>query len=217
MKGSIILIEGRDGSGKSTQVEKLKAHFEAQGIPTHYQHFPNYDSPTGQVILEMLKGDTKLMEYSPETGLLEPHPEQAAMLQALFAVNRYEIATELEILAEDGIVLLDRYTESSFAYGEATYVSKDWLVHINGRLPKPDMAIYLDVDLEESLKRRPERRDLFESDRELQERLDEHYKLEWKLRHLAGRHYYVVDGHGSPDDVFEAILSCWEKARPGDA
>lgn len=144
----LIVIEGLDGSGKSTQVRKLRQYLEALPQSLEYIHFPRYDSPVyGELISRFLRGDFGTNE--------QVHPQLVALL---FAEDRHGAAPEIRrILREGGNVLLDRYVYSNIAYQCAKLSNpverenlRKWIINTeygNFGLPKPDLNIFLDVPI----------------------------------------------------------------------
>lgn len=142
----LIVIEGLDGSGKSTQVKRLRTYLESKCPNLEYIHFPRYDSPVyGELIGKFLRGDFGAIN--------EVHPQLVALL---YAEDRHAAAPEMwKTLNDGGIVLLDRYVYSNIAYqcakmkdaGEREKLRK-WIFDTEyGQfgLPKPDLNIFLDV------------------------------------------------------------------------
>ncbi|MBP5487873.1 MAG: thymidylate kinase, partial [Bacteroidales bacterium] len=103
----LIVLEGLDGAGKSTQVRKLKSYLEGICPGLEYIHFPRYDAPVyGDLISRFLRGDFG----SNETV----HPQLVALL---FAEDRHGASPIMKkTLSEGGFVLLDRYVYSNIAY-----------------------------------------------------------------------------------------------------
>ena len=148
MKGKFIVVEGLDGSGKSTQIELLKAHYDALGIPQRYVHFPMLNKGVyGELIAEFLRG---------EFGSLEQvHPKLVALL---FANDRMEhIKTINRWLKKGYAVLADRYVNSNIAYQCAKTADpaervalKEWILNFEyniNKLPRPDASFFLDVPM----------------------------------------------------------------------
>lgn len=142
----LIVIEGLDGSGKSTQVRMLKEHLSRDGRPLHYIHFPRFDAPVyGDLLARFLRG---------EFGSLESvHPQLVALL---FAEDRRIAAPQLrEWLAAGNTVLLDRYVYSNIAFQCAKLQDpsardslRDWILRTeygDFGIPRPDINIFLDV------------------------------------------------------------------------
>ena len=153
----LIVLEGLDGAGKSTQVRKLKSYLEGICPGLEYIHFPRYDAPVyGDLISRFLRGDFG----SNETV----HPQLVALL---FAEDRHGASPIMKkTLSEGGFVLLDRYVYSNIAYQCAKLSNPDeserlreWILNTEFGtfdLPRPDLNIFLDVPIgfvEQSLSR----------------------------------------------------------------
>lgn len=144
----LVVLEGLDGAGKSTQVRRLKAYLEEMKGTLEYIHFPRYDSAVyGDLISRFLRGDFGSNEAV--------HPQLVALL---FAEDRHGAAPSLKkTLAEGGTVLLDRYVYSNIAYQCAKLPSeeerktlRDWIFNTEYSefsLPVPDLNIFLDVPI----------------------------------------------------------------------
>ena len=144
----LVVLEGLDGAGKSTQVKKLRAYLESIFGNLEYIHFPRYDSPVyGDLISRFLRGDFGSNEAV--------HPQLVALL---FAEDRHGAAPQMKnVLAGGGTVLLDRYVYSNIAYQCAKVKDskeaeelRDWIFNTeygNFELPKPDLNIFLDVPI----------------------------------------------------------------------
>ena len=144
----LVVLEGLDGAGKSTQVKKLRNHLESIFGEIEYIHFPRYDAPVyGDLISRFLRGDFG--------GNDTVHPQLVALL---FAEDRHGAAPAMKgKLAEGGCVLLDRYVYSNIAYqcaklkdaAEADAL-RDWIFNTeygDFELPVPDLNIFLDVPI----------------------------------------------------------------------
>ena len=103
----LVVIEGLDGSGKSTQVKRLRSYLESKTDNLEYIHFPRYDSPVyGELIGKFLRGGFGSID--------SVHPQLVALL---YAEDRHGAAPQMRrTLDEGGIVLLDRYVYSNIAY-----------------------------------------------------------------------------------------------------
>lgn len=145
MKGKLIIIEGLDGSGKSTQIEILRKRAQQTGKQIRQIKFPNYAEDSSALVRAYLAG---------ELGSL--HEINAYAASVLYSVDRY--ATFRRHMKEDYdngcIFLLDRYTTANM-YHQTTKLPKeewdsflDWLEDLEyGKmgLPKPDLVLYLDM------------------------------------------------------------------------
>jgi len=142
----IVVIEGLDGAGKSTQIELLTRYLEQKGIRSRYLHFPRTEAPFyGELIARFLRG-----EFGTAA---EVDPYLVAML---YAGDRHDAASMLEQWTSDGyLVLLDRYTYSNIAYQCAKINDpvqseklRKWILDLeflHFGIPVPDINIFLDV------------------------------------------------------------------------
>ncbi|MGD0145500.1 MAG: dTMP kinase [Nitrososphaerales archaeon] len=176
-KGFLIGIEGIDAVGKRTQTSILSSWLRSRGHTTRTVSFPDYGTILGREIKRFLLGT---MNYPPEVRHM------------LFAANRWEKKSELEsILSKTDILIVNRYSESNFAYGVANGLKLEWLVNLEAGLPKPDTVIVLDAPPTALHSRRGPNKDEYERNTYLQERTREAYlKLAgdfgWKVIAAAG-------------------------------
>ena len=190
----LVVLEGLDGAGKSTQVKKLRTYLESIFGNIEYIHFPRYDAPVyGDLISRFLRGD-----FGDNDTV---HPQLVALL---FAEDRHGAAPEMkEALKKGRTVLLDRYVYSNIAYqcaklrNEAEAGSlRDWIFNTeygNFGLPVPDLNIFLDVPIgfvEQKLKagRNGQDRDylegaqdIHEADIEFQKKVRDIYRSQCEL------------------------------------
>ena len=144
----LIVLEGLDGAGKSTQVRLLREYLGQKCPKLEYIHFPRYDAPVyGSLISRFLRG---------EFGSIESvHPQLVALL---FAEDRHGAAPSIKkALAEGATVLLDRYVYSNLAYQCAKLADaseaedlREWIINTEfGEFdePRPDLNIFLDVPI----------------------------------------------------------------------
>jgi len=128
-------------------------------------------------------------------------------MQLLYVANRYERKPDLERWLEGGLVLVcDRYTASSVAYGEAMGLDPAWLADMQKQLPPAALTIVLDIAPETAVKRKAVDRDRYERDIALQARVRESYR-----RQAGEQGWVVLDGERSKDiiaaDVYDAAVS----------
>lgn len=190
----LVVLEGLDGAGKSTQVKKLRTYLESLFGSLEYVHFPRYDAPVyGDLISRFLRGDFG----SNETV----HPQLVALI---FAEDRHGAAPAMKNTLENGgTILLDRYVYSNIAYQCAKLKDeqeaerlRDWIFNTeygDFDLPRPDLNIFLDVPIsfvESKLKadRAGDDRDylegaqdIHEADIEFQKRVRAIYKRQCEL------------------------------------
>lgn len=149
MKGKLIVIEGTDGSGKTTQTELLLARLKREGIECESLRFPRYEENLfGKLIRECLDG------YHGNFLALDPK-----IASVLYACDRLETMPQIKQWLDEGkIVILDRYVSSNQVHqGGKIKDDKDrreflaWLSQMEFevlQLMKPNAVIYLDVPFE---------------------------------------------------------------------
>ena len=190
-KGKIIVLEGTDKAGKTTQSRMLQEALKAHGKICVVIDFPDYTTPIGMEIRAFL--DSK-RDYSSQVKHL------------LFSANRWEKKKEIESMVENGtIVIMNRYYQSNLVYGVSNGMDEAWLMHLDKGLPKEDMTIVLLVNPATS-KKRAEVQDAFETDEKLAAAAYKNYnkyarKFEWK----------VLDGSKSKEQLHQEILKTARK------
>ena len=157
--GKLIVIEGTDGSGKSTQFRLLTQRLEAEGTAFQKLVFPQYAEPSSALIRMYLGG---------EFGT-KPSDVNAYAASAFYAVDRY--ASYKKVWGKDyeqgGLIVSDRYTTSNAVHqaskepAEKQGAFLKWLYEFEYDrlgLPAPDLVLYLDVptDFTEQMMRRRE-------------------------------------------------------------
>lgn len=171
MKGKLIVIEGLDGSGKSTQEELLKNKLSESGIKVNFIKLPNYDDPACEPVKMYLAG-----RFGKN-----PEDVNAYAASSFFAVDRfvsYNCCWKKQYLNGE-IFLADRYTTSN-AYHQLTKTEKsqwdsylEWLEDFEYNklgIPKPDAVIYLDMPIEVSQKLMTDRYNGDESKKDIHEK-----------------------------------------------
>ncbi|GMQ65183.1 dTMP kinase [Vallitalea maricola] len=202
MKGLFISIEGADGSGKSTQIDKLKSYLE-----NHNYEFVFTREPGGTVISESIRDiilNKDFMEMSDMTETL------------LYAASRAQHVEQYikPLLDEGKIVICDRFVDSSVVYqGHARGLGIDNVEQINkyatGGL-EPDITILLDIDAEEGLKRKKDQREL---DRLELQKFDFHKNVSEGYRKLAELHsdrIKKIDASESVENIHREIINTIE-------
>ncbi len=157
--GKLIVIEGTDGSGKSTQFRLLTQRLENEQYTFQKLVFPQYAEESSALIRMYLGG-----EFGSS-----PSDVNAYAASAFYAVDRYASYKKVwgQWYAQGGLVLSDRYTTSNAVHqaskeeGEAQQAFLKWLSDFEYNklgLPRPDLILYLDVptDFTEKLMRRRE-------------------------------------------------------------
>lgn len=158
MAGKLIVFEGTDGSGKSTQFSRLCARMEAEKYPFRRLIFPQYEQPSSALLRMYLNG---------EFGT-HPSDVNAYAASAFYAVDRF--ASWKKVWGDDyragRLVLSDRYTTSNAVHQTCKLPEEQWEDFFRWLfdfecdklgLPKPDLVLYLDMPTEkavENLRRR---------------------------------------------------------------
>jgi dTMP kinase len=143
---SLIVIEGLDGSGKSTQMELLRKYLDNHGIGFEYLHFPRVDQGIfGTLVSRFLRGDLGKIDQ------VDPY-----LIGLIYAGDRND-AKELvnEWTRQGKLVIIDRYVYSNMAFQGAKLTNRheklklrEWLDQLEFnyyRIPKPELSIFLDV------------------------------------------------------------------------
>lgn len=186
-KGRLIAFEGLDQSGKETQARRLGAWFDERGFRVEHVGFPDYTTYIGREIGLALRGER---DFGPD------------VMQLLYVANRHEWKSAIETWVDDGrVVISDRYTASSVAYGEAMGLDPVWLTRIQAGLPEASTTVLLDIDPETAAARKSRDRDLFERDLEMLARVRASY-----LRQAERHKWVVVDARRQIDAVTFDII-----------
>lgn len=193
-----IVLEGIDGSGISTQIEALRVWCERQSVKVYVTKEPS-DGPIGAQLKAAL---THRITYS------------ADVMALLFAADRLDhLENDVLPRLKEGInVISDRYYLSSFAYqGEDVPMAR--LRMINSPSPRPDITLFLDVPVEECLKRwstdvwrSHDRLQLFEKEDILRSVRESYLNLIGTLR-KEGERIEVIDGRLPIEDVSDVVIN----------
>lgn len=198
-----IVIEGLDGSGKTTQIDMLRHRFQGRGEACYLTAEPT-NLPTGKFLRSILRHE---VDADPRT------------VAALFAADRIEHLFHpeegmLRKLADGYQVIASRYYFSSLAY-QSEYADPAWVASLNmmaKRTLPADLTIFLDLEPEVSMQRiqaRGEATELFET----QEKLT-HVRESF---HLAFQHFgegeniHIIDASGDPVEIADKIWAVVEE------
>ncbi len=182
----LIAIEGGDQTGKMTQAAMLQESLRRQGLDAGILSFPDYSTPTGVRIKEILHAKS-----APNLRLLHE----------LLAENRREKRDRLASHSKNAVLILDRYKYSNLAYGLANGMPQDWLEEIDSQIPEADLIILLDMDPAQARLRKRRGLDSFESDAEFAKKVREAY-----LQLAHARNWKIVNAAGTPEQVHQKIL-----------
>lgn len=174
-KGKLIVLEGIDGSGKSHQYRKLSEKLISSGIDFHKIVFPRYDNESSSLIRTYLAGGFGT----------DPEDVNAYAASSFFAVDRFASYKEDwgTIYENGGLIISDRYTTSNAVHqGSKLPDSRlndffNWLNDFEYDklgIPEPDLVLYLEVDLQTSIRRMRKRESDNDTKADIHE-LDEDY------------------------------------------
>lgn len=205
-RGKLIAIEGGDGAGKATQTALL-----ARALSAHVISFPRYHTLLGAEILANLKGERAVCVHVGSEADNDDDYElapgaNALVRQALFTFDRYLAAGEIEnTLRVGNHVVLDRYWLSGVIFGSSDGLSVEMLESVHRSLPQPDKWILLDISPAESIKRRPDRRDMYEKDTKAAWRRGKYLDY-FNARERDQNQWVVIDGSGTIENVHTNIM-----------
>ncbi len=144
-----VVIEGLDGSGKSTQLKLLREYLESKSVRYKYLHFPRLEEGVyGRLIARFLRGEMGANDQ------VDPY-----LVALIFAGDRTDAAATIRQWMEEGyLVIVDRYVYSNIAFQcakmenqEAGEALRDWILEFEfeyNKLPRPDINLYLNVPIE---------------------------------------------------------------------
>lgn len=193
---ALITFEGGEGSGKSTQVERLAAWLTARGHEVVTAREPGTTS-VGEMVREIL------LRTAPDG--LAPEAELALFLAARAQLAREVVRPALEAAQ---IVLLDRYGDSSVAYqGHGRGIEPERVMELNRWATRdlaPDLTILIDVSVPDASARRGDRAPdrLERAGGGFHERVREAYR---QMARAEPERFFVIDGRKSIDDIQQAI------------
>lgn len=203
MKGIFITMEGPDGSGKTTQIELLKAYLEKKGYDIVITR-----EPGGTVISEAIRSIILNKEYQEMSHMTE---------LLLYASARSQLVNQVikPALEAGKAVICDRFVESSAVYqgiGRGLGVSTVYEVnnYALGEV-KPELTIFMDLDAEQGIKRKENQTELDRMESEdlsFHERVVEGYR---QLAQLYPERIFPVDATLPIDEIHSIIVEEVEK------
>ncbi len=164
-KGTLIVLEGIDGAGKATQVQLLAKNLRARGETITVFSFPDYSRPVGMFIHDSLHD-----KFGNHRAIDAYHSS------FLYAVDRALAREKIVAALKKGIVICDRYTTSTLAFGAANCAPKkraafrkffETFEYRDFKLPRPTRVIYLALPVILTQKRMKARKKLDANERDL--------------------------------------------------
>lgn len=199
MRGKFIVLDGLDGTGKSTQARLLAEKLEKNGEKVHLTAEPTRNG-TGKFIREILSGKI---------------PCESTALAALFLADRIEHNKNsqdgIQKLLNEGVnVVCDRYYYSSFAY-QGNYETLPWVMALNLNCPdiiKPDICLLFDMEVDLCIERiykgrKQDKLEIFENKKSLEEIRSRFFEV---VNFLKGRDKIIyIDASKTQDEVENSI------------
>ena len=213
--GKLIVFEGTDGTGKSTQFALLTKRLQNENVSFRRLQFPQYLEPSSALIRMYLNG-----EFGDN-----PADVNAYTASTFYAVDRFASYRKDwgKIYRAGGFILSDRYTTSNAVHQGAKLPDEElgeffkWLYdleHVKMELPVPDLVIYLDVDIETSLARMHHRQEKTNTSADIHEKDIKYLENCLRVADKAADYYgwtriaYKKDGvERSIEDKHEEIYS----------
>ena len=217
-KGKLIVLEGIDGSGKTAQYRRLCARMENSNIDYNHIVFPRYDKDSSALIRMYLSG-----QFGSRPGDVNPYAAST-----FYAVDRFASYREDwgKVYESGGLILSDRYTTSNAVHQGSKLPESElpeffqWLYdleYVKMGLPKPDLVIYLDVDVETSMSRMARRQQNTHTSADIHEKDAEYLRRCLETARKAADYYgwikidYLKDGRERDVDeknleIFRIIL-----------
>lgn len=193
--GKLIVLDGLDGSGKSTQLDALDRWMTAQGITHRQISFPDYAQPSSVLVRQYLAGDFGST----------PDAVNAYAASSFYAVDRYASFKQFwqQDYENDTVIVAARYTTSNAIHQMSKLPESEWDAYLQWladyeyqlmQLPRPDLVIFLDMPPEVSQKLMTSRYDGDETKKDIHER-DRSYLLSCRKAALYAAehdHWQVV-------------------------
>lgn len=190
-EGKFIVFEGIDGSGKGTQIKKLKDYFEKKGINTVVTCEHTRDLPVGKLIETTLNGGEKMDPLS---------------LQLCFTADRRDHYKKVigPAIENGQFVISDRYYGSTVAYTEED--KKQMMLELNENVvPRADLTFLLDIDADTAMKRIDDGR-FTKTIFEIKETLEKCRKSYLWFCEKVGDSVVIIDGNKDVNIVHQDIL-----------
>lgn len=188
--GMFVCLEGIDGAGKTLQAKLTAAALQERGYDAVYTQEPTH-SKIGKVLREYLQ-DRKSIAHVDSL---------------LFAADRIEhyYRDILPLLQAGKIVITDRYVYSSYAYQHFSGVPLKWIEEINKFARKPDVAYFIDVEVEEAVRR------LRKDNREDDEKFESITPLQQikaiYQKYVDTTELIAVEGNNAPNMITENLVT----------
>ncbi|MBQ8495714.1 MAG: deoxynucleoside kinase [Clostridia bacterium] len=217
--GRLIVLEGLDGCGKSTQLQRLDEYLESTGKPYRQISFPDYGQPSSALVREYLAGS-----YGSKPGDVN-----AYAASSFYAVDRYASFKQFwqKDYEADTFILAARYVTSNGIYQTAKLPRSEWEAYLSWLedyeydrlgLPRPDEVLFLDLPMDLSKRLIMSRYQGDASRQDVHERDDEFMRnCHEAARFIAARQGWTMipcskNGEIRPiDDITADLIACVER------
>lgn len=188
-KGKIIVFEGIDKAGKTTQAKLLEKKLGSKCVRID---FPDYSTPIGKEIKQFLDGK-------------RDYPDEVKMM--LLSANRWEKKIQIEkTVAKGTTIIMNRYYQSNLVYGISKGLKLDWLLSLDKGMPEANLVIVIDIKPKTLARRSKNVVDTFEKDLGLIRRVKKNYRI------LGKRfNWRIVEGENSVEEVHSQVLKIVKK------
>lgn len=217
-KGKLVVFEGIDGSGKTSQRRLFKKYLDTHHIPNKVIDFPRYkQSFHGETVARYLEG-----EFG---GVSSTSPYLASLAYSLDRLAAKDVMKKW--LAEGKLVLVDRYATSNMAHQAAKlpeskrddFINWDSELEYNvNKIPKEDVVVYLDlpvISVQKLLTKRKRKRDIHEKSVKFMIESEKTYKKLAK-KYLHWVTINCLDDNGkllSKSTIHQKVLEILKKKR----
>ena len=202
---SIIVLEGIDKSGKSTQAKRV-----ADALKCSSFALPSVFSGLTDTIRGLLSGNTRMVKLLEDGTYAKSIQDTEAALKALFTMDLYIAAAKFSDFSDKGLdVVVDRYWQSNVCYGAADGWSKELLMEACSFAPDANYNFLIDTSLEDVYSRLPIKGDKYESDKVKLARIKLDYISLWRdeMDKNPDSFWAIIDGSGTEEEVTNRILS----------
>lgn len=198
-RGALVVLEGLDRCGKTTQSSRLVQYLEGLGHSAELWRFPDRTTSVGQMISSYLSNESQLDDHT---------------IHLLFSANRWEKRSLMETKLKGGTTLiLDRYSYSGVAFSCAKGLGFEWCKAPEVGLLTPDLVLYLDISPERAAERGGYGGERYEQI-EFQNKVAKCYQL------LVDSKWQIIDACRPMEDIEkelqEIVLDCVKRCQNGE-
>ncbi|KAM7509242.1 hypothetical protein LguiA_019695 [Lonicera macranthoides] len=199
-RGALIVLEGLDRSGKTSQSSRLVSYVEGLGHSVESWRFPDRNTGVGQMISSYLGNKSHLDDHT---------------IHLLFSANRWEKRSLMENKLQTGTTLIvDRYSYSGVAFSSAKGLDIEWCKAPERGLLAPDLVLYLDIPPEKAAERGGYGGERYEQ-LEFQRKVAQSYQM------LHDASWKIIDGSLAVEEVekqvreivSDCVMTC-KKGKP---